>query len=195
MSVARNVLKIVGNDPELGTKAMETVLRQKNVSKETAEVAASQLQIAKSELVQQEEAKRDTTEKQKQGPMPSFHDLPGYSSSEIPGYQPLPFDTFAESGTGREGSFVEGRDVIPDGYIKNLLANKHDQATKDFFDQTYGQGAAAHFIDQDSRMSSSSAVNQPPVVAAEPPPSDFAFPLPTPAIDENTDTSATSMEF
>jgi hypothetical protein len=194
-TVAKNVMRAVGNDPDLGTKAMETVLREKRVTKETAAVAAAQLQAAKDALLQDPEKLivPGVTKKPPVSlpPEAGYHDpLSGYTMRGPPS-----FDVGAESGVGREGSFVEGRDVIPQSYIKTLLANKNDPESIRFFNQTYGQGAAEHFINQDSQLSSSSQVNQPPVVAADQPQSDFAFPLPTSEVDTSPTSTPDPMEF
>jgi hypothetical protein len=204
--VAKNVMRVTGNNPELATKAMETVLRQKNINKETVAVAAAQLQAAKDAL-REDPTSDPFTDKTKltapKNPPPGgvgYHDpLTGYDMGEgvLRREASQTFDVLAESGGGREGSFVPGRDVIPSEYIKTLLANKDNQEVRNFFDETYGGGASKHFIDRGSEMSSSEGVQQPPVVAVEQPqpPPDFTFPLPIVPEVEDQATAPDPLEF
>jgi hypothetical protein len=190
--VARNIMKLTGNNPELATKAMETVLKEKNINKETRQIAATQLQAAKDGLLQDQSTSNLIPDEAKKSPAGATAGVAPPYAGGVSYHDPLTegppsFDTAAESYGGREGSFVAGRDVIPADYIKTLLANKDSQEVKDFFNQAYGQGAAEHFISQGSELSSSAAANQPPVVATEQPPN-FAFPLPTPDTEDQTAT-------
>jgi hypothetical protein len=188
--VAKNVLQIVGNDPELATKAMETVLKQKDISKDTRQAAAAALQVAKTELANSQENPL-TAEQPKQTPAgkgeaPSYAELAGFGYHDTLTMGPPPFDTAAESGGGREGSFVPGTGYIPPDRIQTLLANQNNPEIKKFFNEAYGSGAAEHFIKMGSEMSSSGAANQPGAINAQPVTGDgtqgdqFSFPLPSP---------------
>ena len=188
--VAKNVLQIVGNDPELATKAMETVLKQKDISKDTRQAAAAALQVAKTELANSQENPL-TAEQPKQAPAgkgeaPSYAELAGFGYHDTLTMGPPPFDTAAESGGGREGSFVPGTGYIPPDRIQTLLANQNNPEIRKFFNEAYGSGAAEHFIKMGSEMSSSGAANQPGAINAQPVTGDgtqgdqFSFPLPSP---------------
>ena len=200
--VARNVIRTVGNDPELATKAMERVLKQKGVSKETAQAAAGSLQAAKNELLQQQEVPLpvDRPKGAEPGKAPSLAELSGFGYHDTMPYWSGGADQSAsdEVAGAREGYFSPGRDLIPHDRIQTLVQNKDNEEARNIFNRTYGQGAAEYFIKENQGMSGATAATQPTGIDAAPVSpdgnqGDFTFPLPTQ--DPGDDTTPDPKEF